>query len=241
MSKEYATIREKIEDGEVRLEVTENRARSSEHEKTITLKDAMTCVGYQDEYTALVEDYIEIVNEICGTIEKQEDGRISKIEEMWEIGRVLDEHDDGEFPNLQILGCIFSEKRGYSSDSFSVHRKIYEAFPEKSFSNEHGQTEIREFIMQPENNDRGRRGYDRYNDKKYDWPKPVRRAWCVTSEGSLTRDETIQSFAQTMLNKYQSSRKTKPSRQILASYLCEMTDVADTVNEISTEEALEYL
>lgn len=242
MSKEYGSLREKIKAGEVRLEITDNLSRNADYEKSISAKDSLTLVGdSREQYEELVQEYIGIVNRINDIIEKENAGELSKIEEMWEIGKVLIQSEDRDYPNLQILGSIFSDKNGYSSDSLSVHKKIYEAFPNKSFSEKHGQTEIREFIMQPTDNERGRRGYDRYKSKGYRWPKPVRRSWCVTDENAYAEDETIQRFANTMLEKYESSRKTKPSRKTLASYLSEMTDISDTTDKISTEKALNYL
>lgn len=239
--KDYSNLREDIKNNKYSLEIEEVINPMSSQDKRICV-DSMTIVGDKEEEFKDLTDKYQIAIEIDDVIDDYENQKISKIEEMWQIGKLIEETEDENFPNLQILGNIFSNKRGYSSDSFSVHRQIYKAFPNKNYDNKnHDQTEIREFIMQPKNKKRGREGYEKYKNKSYDWPKPVRRAWCVTEESKLNEDKIIEKFAQRMKNKYESSNTVTPSSEVLESYLVEMTDLSQHINKISQNKAGEYI
>ena len=236
--KDYETLRRMIEDGELTLDVVKKVHPLSDKSKTLAMKQTMTSVGEKDEeFNELKSEYKDIAVEIDDIIEKYEDGEMTMVSHMWEIGRIIEESGDKNVPNLQVLSNIFNNRSGYSPDSLSVHRKIYEAFPEKNFSDEHSQTVIREFIMQPKDNDRGRRGYDRYKQHSYNWPNPVRRAWCVTNESKIDDETVINLFVDNLQEKYKSSKNPTPSKDTLASYLQEMTVVSDSLSKISKSEA----
>lgn len=235
--REYNKIRNRLEKDELSLSIDTGRHPVTGEDVVRIASTGVMVEEVNNEFKELKNQYKPIAESIFHQIKQSDDSPL--IDVKWEIGRLIVESDRRDFPNLQILGEILPH--GYSSDSLSVCKQLYNAFPNKGYNTNHMYSEIEEFIMQPTNNDRGRKGYETYKEQGFEWPRSVRRAWCSVTEPDIKKEtEIIESFIEQLI--IRSNKNEDVGENKYSKYLHEMIITSTYIDRtVSKKEARSIL